>query len=121
MPSTAAGAPIYVSSSSESDDQDSAALVPGRKPYSIGLQELPASLREFLAEASAFFTSSHQLERAGKRMSLTTYRKAQEGILCEYCLFVSLKYVMFGLFRISDVVCSIPRETWHKPVFAVLS
>ena len=30
MPSTAAGAPIYVSSSSESDDQDSAALVPGR-------------------------------------------------------------------------------------------
>ena len=121
MPSTAAGAPIYVSSSSESDDQDSGALVPGRKPYSIGLQELLASLREFLAEAYAFLTSSHQLERAGKRVSIATYGKAQERISCEYCLFISLKYVMFGLFRISDAVCSIPIETWHKPVFAVLS
>ena len=92
MPSTAAGAPIYVSSSSESDDQDSGALLPGRKPYSIGLQELPASLREFLGEAYAFFTSSHRLERAGQRVSLTTYGKAQERILCEYCLFISLKY-----------------------------
>ena len=89
--STAVGAPIYVSSSSESDDQDSGALVPGRKPYSIGLQELPASLREFLGEAYAFFTSSHRLERAGQRVSLTTYGKAQERILCEYCLFISLK------------------------------
>ena len=91
IPSTAVGAPIYVSSSSESDDQDSGALVPGRKPYSIGLQELPASLREFLGEAYAFFTSSHRLERAGQRVSLTTYGKAQERILCEYCQFISLK------------------------------
>lgn len=91
IPSTAVGAPIDVSSSSESDDQDSGALVPGRKPYSIGLQELPASLREFLGEAYAFFTSSHRLERAGQRVSLTTYGKAQERILCEYCLFISLK------------------------------
>ena len=52
--SEVAGALIYVSSSSESDDQDSGALVPGRKPYSIGLQELSASLRQFLAEAYAF-------------------------------------------------------------------
>ena len=81
MPSTAAGAPIYVSSSSESDDQDSGALVPGRKPYSIGLQELPASLREFLAEAYASFMSSHQPERAGKRVSLTTYGKAQASVV----------------------------------------
>ena len=87
-----AGASIYLSSSSELDDQDSGALLPGRKPYYIGLQELPASLREFLAEAYAFFTSSHQLERAGQRVSLTTYGKAQERILCEYCLFISLKY-----------------------------
>ena len=49
-------------------------------------------------------------------MSLATYGKAQERILCEYCLFISLKYVLFGLFRISDVVYSIPIETWHKPV-----
>lgn len=91
IPSTAVGAPIDVSSSSESDDQDTGALVPGRKPYSIGLQELPASLREFLGEAYAFFTSSHRLERAGQRVSLTTYGKAQERILCEYCLFISLK------------------------------
>ena len=90
--STSAGASIYLSSSSELDDQDSEALLPGRKPYSIGLQELLASLREFLAEAYAFFTSSHQLERAGQRVSLTTYGKAQEWILCEYCLFISLKY-----------------------------
>ena len=90
--STSAGASIYVSSSSELDDQDSGALLPGRKPYYIGLQELPASLREFLAEAYAFYTSSHQLERAGQRVSLTTYGKAQEPILCEYCLFISLKY-----------------------------
>lgn len=89
--STAASASIDVSSSSESDDQDTGALVPGRKPYSIGLQELPASLREFLGEAYAFFTSSHRLERAGQRVSLTTYGKAQERILCEYCLFISLK------------------------------
>lgn len=82
IPSTAVGAPIDVSSSSESDDQDTGALVPGRKPYSIGLQELPASLREFLGEAYAFFTSSHRLERAGQRVSLTTYGKAQERILC---------------------------------------
>jgi len=88
MPRTATGAPIYVSSSSESDDQDKGALVPGRKPYSIELQELPASLREFLAGAYAFFMSSHQLERVGQRMSLTTYGKAQERILCEYCLFL---------------------------------
>ena len=91
IPSTAVGAPIDVSSSSESDDQDTGALVPGRKPYSIGLQELPASLREFLGEAYAFFTSLHRLERAGQRVSLTTYGKAQERILCEYCLFISLK------------------------------
>ena len=90
--STLAGASIYLSSSSELDDQDSGALLPGRKPYYVGLQELPASLREFLAEAYAFFTSSHQLERAGQRVSLTTYGKAQERILCEYCLFISLKY-----------------------------
>ena len=121
MPSTVAGAPIYVSSSSESDDQDSGALVPGGKLYSIGFQELSASLRQFLAEAYTFFTSSHQLESAGQRMSLTTYRKAQERVLCEYCLFISLKYVMFGLFRISNAVCSILRGTWHKPMFAVLS
>ena len=91
------------------------------EPQFQGLQELPASLRELLAEAYAFFTSSHQLERAGKRVSLATYGKAQERILCEYCLFISLKYVMFGLFRISNVAYSIPREMWHKPVFAVLS
>ena len=90
--STLAGASIYLSSSSELDDQVSGALLPGRKPYYIGLQELPASLREFLAEAYAFFTSSHQQERAGQRVSLTTYGKAQEPILCEYCLFISLKY-----------------------------
>ena len=86
----AAAAPICVSSSSESEDSE--ALVPGRKPYSMRLQELPASLREFLAEASAFFTSSHRLERAGQRVSLTTYGKAQERILCEYFLFASLKF-----------------------------
>ena len=76
---TATAAPICVSLSYELEDNE--ALVPGSKPYSIRLQELPASLREFLAEASVFFTSSHRLERAGQRVSLTTYGKAQERIL----------------------------------------
>ena len=54
-----------------------------RQKYSMREEELPAAMRLFLREVSKFFKRPVNLERQKPAIADSTYKKAQERILCE--------------------------------------
>lgn len=60
-----------------------------RQKYSLR-QELPAAMRLFLREVAKFFKRPVNLERQKPAIADSTYKKAQERILCEYSLSFSM-------------------------------
>lgn len=55
-----------------------------RQKYSMREEELPAAMRLFLREVGKFFKRPVNLERQKPAIANSTYKKAQERILCEY-------------------------------------
>ena len=57
-----------------------------KTPYSIKFNELPEALRKFLASVKKFFTQKVNFEREKAPVTLSTYEKAQERMLCKYLI-----------------------------------
>ena len=57
-----------------------------KTPYSIKFDELPEALRKFLASVKKFFTQKVNFEREKAPVTLFTYEKAQERMLCKYLI-----------------------------------
>ena len=53
-----------------------------KTPYSIKFDELPETVRKFLASVKKFFTQKVNFEREKAPVALCTYDKAQERMLC---------------------------------------
>lgn len=64
-----------------------------KTPYSIKFSELPEAVRKFLASVKRFFTQKVNFEREKAPVTLSTYEKAQERMLCNYLCF----FFNFGL------------------------
>jgi len=58
-----------------------------KTPYSIKFDELPETVRKFLASVKKFFTQKVNFEREKAPVALSTYVKAQERMLCKYLWF----------------------------------
>ena len=57
-----------------------------KTPYLIKFNELPEALRKFLASVKKFFTQKVNFEREKAPVTLSTYEKAQERMLCKYLI-----------------------------------
>ncbi|XP_068761695.1 uncharacterized protein [Montipora capricornis] len=53
-----------------------------KTPYSVKFDELPETVRKFLASVKKFFTQTVNFEREKAPVALSTYDKAQERMLC---------------------------------------
>ena len=64
----------------------------GRGTYALKFNQLMAEMWELLARSRAFFTKPHSLQRPGRPVTMSTYSKAEERILCKslHCLSLSL-------------------------------
>jgi len=58
-----------------------------KTPYSVKFGELPEAVRKFLASVKRFFTQKVNFEREKAPVTLSTYEKAQERMLCKYLCF----------------------------------
>lgn len=58
----------------------------GRGAYALKPEQLEPELRELLHRSRAFFTKPHSLQRSGGPVTLSTYGKAEERILCKFLL-----------------------------------
>ena len=60
---------------------------PAKKPritaYALGIESLPAHLKQFLQAVKKYFTQSVNLEREKSAVSLSTFQKSQERMLCK--------------------------------------
>ena len=61
-------------------------------PYSIKFGELSEALRNFLASVKKFFTQKVNFEREKAPVTLSTYEKAQERMLCKYIFNIVSKF-----------------------------
>ena len=52
-----------------------------RKSYALKLEQLLPDLRKLLGKSRSFFTREHSLERAGPKVSKSTFDRNQERIL----------------------------------------
>lgn len=59
------------------------AHVARKQSYALDHNELPGEMQTFLREIKRFFTRQVNLERQAKPLAMSTYRKAQERMLCE--------------------------------------
>ena len=64
----------------------------GRGTYALKFHQLMAEMWELLARSRAFFTKPHSLQRPGRPVTMSTYSKAEERILCKslHCTFTFL-------------------------------
>lgn len=83
---------IHISSSDGEMESQAEPTQSPKKPYAARIDELPKELRAFLAEAMRFFTRPHSLERSSQQVALSTYTKAQERVLCEYFIALSVSF-----------------------------
>ena len=91
--------PVLVDSSSEEEKpptksprlQISSRGARGRGAYALKFHQLTPEMRALLARSRAFFTKPHSLQRPGGPVTISTYSKAEERILCKFFLrYVSL-------------------------------
>lgn len=65
-----------------------------KTPYSIKFGELPEAIRKFLASVKKFFTQKVNFEREKAPVTLSTYEKAQERMLCKYLYNIATSRAM---------------------------
>ena len=70
-----------------------------KTPYSVKFDELPETVRKFLASVKKFFTQTVNFEREKAPVALSTYDKAQERMLCKYLWFF---LALISTFTLSD-------------------
>ena len=64
-------------------DYDHSPHLTRKQSYALDQKELPGEMQTFLREVKRFFTRQVNLERQAKPLAMSTYRKAQERILCK--------------------------------------
>ena len=85
LPSTSSSADQLTPSeaSSDADDDEIPETTSKRKAYALPLGQLPEQFQTFLLAVKVFFTASVNLQRQRPPVSLSTYAKIQERMLCK--------------------------------------
>lgn len=68
----------------------------GRGAYALKFHQLTPGLRDLLTRSRAFFTKPHSLQRPGGPVTISTYSKAEERILCKSLGCLGLHFLVEG-------------------------
>ena len=86
--------------------QQSAAKKQRIAAYALDRQSLPLDLKQFLQAVKTYFTQSVNLEREKAAVSMSTFSKCQERMLCKWIfLFMSVHFYFWQFVR-SVAFCS---------------